>query len=118
MKATCHYRNDPERGLTDPVLEPGGRRFVFRLYSGDVMRPLDGKWFEEPYPTRVLRFFCRLPVLPFITFRWPFLDKACYIGFKVFGVDSPAYLNWLPTSEVYPGSQALCPSFRPFANLE
>ena len=87
----------------------------------DVLRPLNGNWFEKPYPTRVLRLFCRLPVLPFLAFRWPFLDKACYLGFKVFGVDAPAYRGWpvgISRSDVYPGSQALCPSFRPFARLE
>lgn len=58
MKVTCHYRNDPERGLTDPLPEVGGRRFVLRIYSGDVCFPLLGtafgeKWFEPPFPRYV-----------------------------------------------------------------
>lgn len=123
MKVTCHYRNDPERPLTDPVPELGGRRFIFRFYSGDVAFPLLGtlfgeKWFEEPFPRWVVRFFCSLPVLPFIAFKWPFLNRACCAGFKLFGVDSPAYAKWLCGSEdVFDGSQALCLTIRPFARI-
>lgn len=163
MKVTAHYRNDPERGLTDPVPELGGRRFIFRLYSGDVAGPLFGtlfgeKWFEEPFPRWVVRFtweqgsasqllalslsllsvfvgsstgmpevtlagtaaylLSLKPVLPFIAFRWPFTQRACYLGFKLFGVDSPAYKEWLCGPEdVFEGSQALCLTIRPFARL-
>lgn len=59
MKVVCHYRNDPERPLTDPLPEPGGRAFIFRLYSGDVCDPIQiggGNWFKKPYPKRVARF--------------------------------------------------------------
>ena len=118
MKVTCHYRNDPERGLTDPVLEKGGRRFVFRLYSGDICDPLNGNWFSAPYPTKVWRTFCSKPILPFIAWRWPFSNKAGYIGFKEYGADSEQYKNWMPHEDVYEGSQALCLSLRPFATME
>lgn len=159
MKVTCHYRNDPERPLTDPVPELDGRRFIFRLYSGDVAGPLFGtafgeKWFEPPYPKRLLKFrwesgsnahmlalslsllavfagsaavsllgllaniaFLK-PVLPFVAFRWPFTTRACYLGFKLYGVDSPAYAKWLCGPEdVFDGSQALCLTIRPFARV-
>lgn len=115
MKITCHFRNDPERGLTDPVLEPGGRRFAIRLYSGDICDPLNGQWFGPIYPSRVWRAFCNLPVLPFIAWRWPFLNRSGYIGFKLYGADVPQYANWMRPEDVYIGSQAVCLSCRPFA---
>lgn len=118
MKVTCHYRNDPERKLTDPLPEIGGRKFIFRLYSGDVCDPVNGNWFKEPFPTKVIRFFCKWPVLPFIAWKWPFVKKAGYIGAKLYGADPVAYKNWMPETDVYPGSQAVCFSIRPFASLE
>ena len=119
MEVTCRYRNDPERPLTDPLPEPGGRRFIFRLYSGDICDPVQigGNWFTPPYPTRVWRRRVTWAVLPFIAWRWPFTNRAGYIGFKLYGVDSEAYKNWLPPEEVYEGSQAVCLSCRPFANV-
>lgn len=123
MKVTCHYRNDPERGLTDPLPELGGRRFIFRLYSGQVACPVFGTlfgeyWFHPPYPRILLKFFCSLPILPFVAFIWPFTNRACYAGFKLFGVDSPAYKEWLCAPEdVFDGSQALCLTIRPSANI-
>ena len=117
MKVTCHYRNDPERELTDPLPEISGRRFIFRLYSGDICDPLNGNWFVEPYPTKVIRFFCKYPVLPFIAWRWPFSNRGGYLGFKLYGVDPIVYKNWIAEKDVYLGSQAVCLSARPFANL-
>jgi hypothetical protein len=121
MKIICHYRNDAERGLLDPVLEKGGRRFVIRLWSGDVCDPVSccgsSDWFGPNYPRHVVRFFCKLPILPFIAWKWPFMDRAGYIGFKPYGADSPAYKNWMPAEDVYDGSQALCFSIRPFARM-
>lgn len=121
MHAECVYRNDPERGGRDPVLEFGGRRFVFRLYKGDICDPLNGNWFVEPYPTRIWRAHCPWPVLPFIAWKWPFLDRAGYLGFKHYGADGeqyPAYRKWMPEGDSEPGSNALCLSFRPFASME
>lgn len=120
MKVECHYRNDTERGVMDPVLEPGSRRFVFRLYSGDICDPIHPgrNWFTPPFPENVWRAHCKLPILPFIAWRWPFLKRAGYIGFKLYGADAPAYKNWMDPAEVYDGSRAVCLSFRPFARLE
>lgn len=117
MKIICHYRNDPERGLTDPLPELGGRKFIFRLYSGDVCDPVNGNWFKEPFPTKVIRFFCKWPVLPFIAWRWPFTTRGGYLGCKLYGVDPEVYKQWIDPKEVYLGSQAVCFSIRPFANL-
>ena len=118
MKIKCHYRNDPERGDFDPVLEEGERSFVFRLYSGDVLRPFGGNWFSEPWPKYVFRHTFKWSVLPFIAWRWPFLKRVGYIGFKPFGAsreEYPQYGNWMKDADTEPGSIALCPSFRPFA---
>ena len=122
MNVTCHYRNDPERPLEDPVLEPGGRRFVFRLFSGDWLDPIaswGSNWFHPPYPKSVLRLHVALPILPFVCFKWPFMDRCFYAGWKVYGVDAPEYKAWLaPECEVYAGSKALCLSIRPFARIK
>ena len=117
MKVEVVYRNDHERPLTDPILESGGRKFVFRLYAGDLCDPMNGKWFEPPWPTVVIRFKSWLP-LPFVAWKWPFIDRVGYAGFKLWGVDSPEYKNWIDSSEVYEGSQALCTSIRPFASIK
>lgn len=121
MKITILYRNDTERPLTDPLPELGGRKFIFRLYSGDICDPVLGtlfgyQWFGPNYPKYVWRTTTKVP-LPFIAFKWPFINKACYFGFKVYGVDSEAYKNWLPPEEVYDGSQAVCLTIRPFATI-
>jgi hypothetical protein len=78
--------------------------------GGDVIRPLNGKWFDEPEPTRVLRFWCPWRVLPFI--RWRIGRTVGYAGFKAFGVDSEHYKDWLPAERVQVGSVALTPSWR------
>jgi hypothetical protein len=115
VRISVLYRNDHERPLTDPVPEIGGRWFVLRIYSGDYCDPIGGTWFDpQKLPRFVLR--ARMFFMPFIAWRWPF-SKAGYAGFKLFGVDSPAYKNWLPLEEVYEGSQACCFSLRPFAGL-
>ncbi len=114
MKVIRHYGNKLDRSATDPLLEDDG--FWWELRSGDVLDPLNGKWFEEPFPTRIWKFFCNLPVLPFIS--WRIGSKAGYIGFKIYGADSPAYLNWMNPDDVYEGSQAMCLSARPFTTME
>lgn len=123
MKITCHYRNDPERGLTDPLPELGGRRFVFRLYSGDWLDPIwplfGNTWFHPPFPSKVFHLRCRWPLLPFIAWKWPFVNKAGYLGFKLYGVDNAVYAQWLcRVEEIFDGSQAVCLSVRPFASLK
>jgi hypothetical protein len=115
MRVEPFYRTDPDRSLVDPLPEKNG--LVFRLLSGDVCDPWldpDG-WFKPRLPTFTVRFWSYLP-LPFLAWR---LGKwSGYIGFKVYGVDSEHYLGWLPDEDVYPGSQAMCLSFRPFARIE
>ena len=52
MKVDVIWRNDPERPLTDPLPELGGRRFIIRLYKGDYLHPgndPDG-WFGPIVP--------------------------------------------------------------------
>ena len=120
MKVKILYRNDPERGDTDPLPELGGRRFIFRIYSGRWLDPIlswGSNWFHPPYPKTVLNI--PMPFAPFIAWKWPFMDKAGYIGWKLYGVDAPAYKEWLcDPDEVYEGSQALCLSVRLFATIK
>ena len=122
MKVIIHYQSDPERGLTDPLPEKKWS-FVFRLYSGDICSPVLGtffgeKWFEPPFPKYVWRAFCKWPILPFIA--WRCNKRGGYLGFKLYGVDSPAYKRWpvgIKPEDVYDGSQSLCVTFRPFAMI-
>lgn len=127
MNVLVLYRNDPERPLKDPVLEPTGRCFVLRLLIGDVADPFidpDG-WFGPKPPRFVLRFWSPFP-LPFIAFRWPdwlagFFPKlkgrACYLGSKVYGADDPNY-TWLAPEDRAAGSTAMHFSIRPFGGME
>src|SRR5512145_1444347 len=78
--------------------------------GGNVIRPLDGRWFDEPVPTRIIKFWCPWRILPLI--RWRFGTTVGYAGFKPFGVDSEHYKRWLPEQHVCDGSVALTPSWR------
>ena len=117
MKVEIYARskNDADRPVTDPLPESDG--FYWRWVKGDVCDPWrdpDG-WFAPRLPTFTVRFWSYLP-LPFLAWRvgrW-----TGYIGFKVYGVDSEHYLGWLGREDVYPGSRAMCLSFRPFAKIE
>jgi hypothetical protein len=118
MKVIRGYSTHPEQPLTKPFLSSNGLFIEFR--GGDVCDPVQiglfgGKWFEPPYPKHVWRWFCRYPLLPFIS--WRLGGKGGYIGFKAYGADSPAYKNWMNPDDVYDGSQALCLSIRPFATM-
>lgn len=112
MKVTCHYRNDPERGLTDPLPEVEGRSFVLRLYSGDVLGPFGfGKsWFNPPFYEWVFHFFCSLPILPFIAWRYP--KWLPFIGGKAGtgsgGTTTPSGITALATYGT--GGKGACPS--------
>lgn len=117
MNVDVVYRNDPERPLKDPVLEPGVRRFVFRLIRGDYCDPFGGQWFGPDFPVNVIRWRFKRLAVPFVAFKWPFLNRAFYAGAKVYGVDSPEYKAWLPARDVYDGSDAFCLSLRPFAKV-
>lgn len=69
MKVNVLYRSDPERPLTDPVIEPGGPLFVFRLYRGTFCHPVDGTWFDpQNIPTKVIIEERRW--MPFIMWQW------------------------------------------------
>lgn len=115
MKVEVIFRSDPLRPLTDPLPEANG--IVFRLVRGDVLDPLfdpDG-WFGVAKPLFVLRFRSKVP-LPFLA--WRLGRWTGYVGFKVYGVDSPSYVPWAGAAEVYEGSQAMHFSVRPFARSE
>ena len=114
MKIELLYSNRPEQSLSDPF--PASNGFLFRLLKGDVCDPYldpDG-WFGPQKPAFTLRFWSSIP-LPYFAYR--FGKRAGYIGFKAYGVDSEQYKGWLSASDVYPGSQALCLTCRPFATL-
>ena len=102
----------PDRYLKDPLLEKNGLWIEFR--GGDVCDPVFGNWFSPPWPKYVIRFFCKYPVLPWIS--WRIGKWVGYVGFKAYGADPKAYLNWMPAEDVYLGSDALCLSARPFAS--
>jgi hypothetical protein len=100
---------------TDPFRKTNG--IFLELRGGDVNHPLgDGNWFKPPYFGRVFKMFISLPLLPFLS--WKFGTWGGYCGFKIYGVDSPAYKEWMNPDDVYDGSQALHLSVRPFATLE
>lgn len=91
-----------DEGITNPKRSSFGVTLALRW--GDVAHPTgEGKWFERPYFTSVLRFWSWLP-LPFIT--WNLFGWRGYLGAKVYGADSPTY-TWLKPDEVYDGSQAI-----------
>lgn len=114
MKVIRGFSTDRTRSVVDPLLERNG--IFIELRGGNVCTPLNGDWFGPVFPTRVWRWFCRWPVLPFVAWRWG--GKGGYVGFKAYGADSLAYLNWMPIDDVYTGSQALCLSVRPFATMK
>jgi len=89
---------------TSPKREAWG--VTLSLRGGDVLHPLgSGDWFAPPYFSRTLRFWCPIPVLPWVS--WNLWGWRGYLGAKIYGADSPAYVNWMPESDVYAGSQAL-----------
>ena len=111
------------RGLSTNRAQPATSPFPLKsgifieFRGGDFCHPAgSGDWFKPPYFAKVYRRFISWPVVPFVS--WRFGKRAGYIGAKIWGVDSPAYKNWLPEHEVYDGSQAFMISIRPFATLE
>lgn len=79
---------------------------TFALRGGDILHPLgSGDWFKPPYFSRVLRFWCPVPILPWIS--WNLWGWRGYVGAKVYGADSPEYVHWMPAKDVYDGSRAL-----------
>ena len=93
-----------DEGLTNPKRSNFG--ITFALRGGDVLHPLgEGDWFKSPYFSRILRFYCPIAVLPFVS--WNLWGWKGYLGAKVYGADSDAYKNWMPFEDVYDGSQAI-----------
>lgn len=98
---------------TSPYRATNG--ITFDLRGGDVVQPLaltasnpDGSsaWFTPPYFKRWMRFYCGLPMLPWLTVKVGRFGMYC--GAKCFGVDSDAYKEWFAKpDDVYVGSQAL-----------
>jgi hypothetical protein len=111
MKIIRGFCTNKDQAITNPFPEKNG--FYFALHGGDVCEPLGlgSNWFAPPYPKRVWRWFCKKPLLPFLSYR--FGSLIGYVGAKPFGVDSPSYKEWLcEPIEVYDGSQALCFTIR------
>ena len=89
----------------------------FDLRFGDVVQPLalspknpDGSsaWYFPPYFRRWLRFYVRLPILPWISIRVG--RFGMYAGAKCFGVEpaETSYLGWFAKpDDLAPGSKAL-----------
>jgi hypothetical protein len=99
-----HQLTTKDEGITNPKRSTFGITFALRW--GDVLHPLgqEGNWFKGPYFTRIWRFYCYVP-LPFIA--WNLWGWRGYLGAKIYGADAPEYLNWMPTEDVYEGSQAI-----------
>ena len=94
----------PGTPTTNPKRDAFG--ITFALRGGDVCHPLGrGEWFKPPYFSRVLRFWCPLPVLPWVS--WRLWGWRGYVGAKVFGADAAEYCHWLPPGDVYAGSMAI-----------
>lgn len=123
------------------------KRMQIALRGGDVCDPFDGEQLNgPPWPTRVLRFYCALPLLPFLCVRLDtllvivaaivgneiFLGLALglaltglvhrfgfYAGWKCYGFDLPNYSNWKGSAyarEIFPGSRALAFTARFFTD--
>jgi len=102
MKVFQHITKD--EGITNPKRSTFG--ITFALRGGDILHPLgSGSWFDPPYFSRIWRAYCPITICPFIS--WNLFGWKGYIGFKVYGADSPAYKNWMPPADVYDGSQAM-----------
>lgn len=118
MKVTLIKSNRPDVPLTTDFPPTPG--IMWRWLKGDVCDPQwwfnGGSAFKFPLPRFVIRFKLRIP-LPYISWRTAG-GRGGYLGMKVYGVDSPFYKNYIPAADVYPGSQALELTARPFATLD
>lgn len=111
MKVLRGWSTNKDWPLVKPFLEKSGIFVEFR--GGDFIFPKGkGEWFKPPYfPKGVFRSFLTWPWLPFITIRIG--NWGMYFGAKAFGVDAPAYKEWMcDPAEVYDGSQAIMFSIR------
>lgn len=95
----------------DPFPQKSG--VIFRLLGGMVIRPWDGNWLKEPYPTQVGYWNCKLPILPFLSVK---IGRfGFYIGFKCFNLGHEQYKEWMDKgiiSEFGENHYALTPSMR------
>ena len=122
MNVIRGFSTDNNQSLTSPFRDRNGIFIEFR--GGDFCHPdfwhpfSGGQWFAPPFfnPLRMMRFFLKWPILPFISYR--FGNRCGYFGAKAYGVDAPAYKNWLPPRDVYIGSTAIMFSARPFATAD
>lgn len=98
-----HQITTCDEGITNPKRSSFGVTFALRW--GDICHPIGtGSWFDPPYFSRVLRFNSYIP-LPWVT--WNLFEWKGYLGAKVYGADSPEYVNWMDAKDVYDGSQAI-----------
>src|SRR5947207_13498653 len=90
-----------------------------RLLGGDILDPVNGTWELRPgvqagtppnwfnaIPRAVRRYYQPRRCLPFFSFGiWRF---GGYIGYKIYGVDQPVYLDYplVAREDVYGGSRA------------
>lgn len=119
MKVLRGKSSNPEQSATNPFPEKGNYFWEYR--GGDFIQPIGkGDWFNPPYfPDGVERKYYPEPTQFFCSWRVPLLNWQGYFGAKIFGVDSPAYGEWMCSpDEVYEGSQAFMFSVRPFARIE
>lgn len=113
MKVLRRFGNKLSQPATSPFLASNG--LMWELRAGNINDPFfdPDSWFGPLSPKLVVRFFCALPIFPFIS--WKLGKWRGYAGFKIYGVDSENYLPWNNSEDVYPGSQALSFSLRPFS---
>lgn len=102
------FHNEPAPPQQRSFRETPGIDIQWR--GGHVVTPINGNWFEAPFPTIVWGWFCPWRILPLV--RWRFGKVVGYLGFKAWGVDDPRYLNWIHDVHVRPGSVALTLSAR------
>ncbi len=109
MKVIRGFSTNADQPLTSPFRKKNG--IFIELRGGDYYCPIgEGSWFSPPYFEKISRRYFKRAWLPFISIRigsW-----GCYFGAKAYGVDSPAYKNYMDENEVYPGSVALMKSAR------
>jgi hypothetical protein len=119
------WSTDDEKDWTAPFPAGWEGGVKLRLLGGDILDPVRGTfelrpgvppgtepgWFNA-VPRAVYRAFQARRCLPFFSFG--FFRFGGYIGWKVYGVDQPAYLDYplVAREDVYPGSRALCLTMR------
>ena len=113
---------DKQEEWTTPFPDNHNFGIKLRLVGGNILDPIFGWKLKEGYspdtkpnwfnsrPAHLMNIYCPVACLPFFSIgigSW-----GMYCGWKVFGVDSESYKDWLDPSCVYNGSQAVCLSIR------